>query len=443
MEGPPTPVVVNEPGDHHDLSELPPGFRFHPTDEEIITHYLMEKVTKTTFSAKAVGEVDLNKCEPWDLPKKAKMGEKEWYFFCQRDRKYPTGMRTNRATESGYWKATGKDKEIYKGRGCLVGMKKTLVFYKGRAPKGEKSNWVMHEFRLEGKFSYYNFPKAAKEEWVVCRVFHKTAAAGIKRSPFTDLMSIKSFVDNLLESPNSLPPLLDDAPYNNDHDRPAGSDQITSELSDGNSLSYLSKQDHRQLIQMQHEDQMMKSFLMGGVGAGPHNYTTYQASPSSSNFQTQPNYSNIHYAQFANFPPSSQSSPVPNSFPGLVGEQAYLRSAIAAARSDLHQQKGTTAVQGRTEGLRQCKVEQQFSSSTNQSAAQQVSLSQDTGLSNDITTTAEISSSLVSKQDMNLIGGRGNMISRSNNYYLAEDLDKGPLSLGGPLSDFDSNLWNY
>jgi hypothetical protein len=82
----------------------------------------------------------------------AKLTATEWYFFSFRDRKYATGSRTNRATQTGYWKATGKDREVRRG-GAVVGMRKTLVFYRGRAPNGVKSGWVMHEFRLDAPHS--------------------------------------------------------------------------------------------------------------------------------------------------------------------------------------------------------------------------------------------------------------------------------------------------
>ncbi|KAI4325543.1 hypothetical protein MLD38_030928 [Melastoma candidum] len=205
-----------------DVLNLPPGFRFHPTDEEVITHYLIPKVLDREFTAAAIAEVDLNKCEPWDMPGRAKIGEKDWYFFCQKDRKYPTGTRTNRATKSGYWKATGKDKEICRvGRRTLVGMKKTLVFYLGRAPKGEKMNWVMHEFRIEGQFPYHHLPHINKDEWVVCRVFNKSAGGVINNNngnnylrsshppmDWTDFTT--SFMEELLENPSASPPPLVD-----------------------------------------------------------------------------------------------------------------------------------------------------------------------------------------------------------------------------------------
>jgi hypothetical protein len=75
----------------------------------------------------------------------------EWYFFCKRGRKYRNSVRPNRVTGSGFWKATGIDKSVYsmggEERDC-IGLKKTLVYYRGSAGKGSKTDWMMHEFRL-------------------------------------------------------------------------------------------------------------------------------------------------------------------------------------------------------------------------------------------------------------------------------------------------------
>ncbi|WVZ87821.1 hypothetical protein U9M48_034397 [Paspalum notatum var. saurae] len=172
---------------------VPPGFRFHPTEEELVGYYLARKVLMASSSSSPphkqqqidlddiIQEVDLYRIEPWDLQERcsSKNAElqttTEWYFFSYKDRKYPSGTRTNRATAAGFWKATGRDKPVLStrsiggGRAVVIGMRKTLVFYRGRAPNGRKTEWIMHEYRLQSD----EHAAVQEEGWVVCRAFHK------------------------------------------------------------------------------------------------------------------------------------------------------------------------------------------------------------------------------------------------------------------------------
>ncbi|KAI4355304.1 hypothetical protein L6164_004091 [Bauhinia variegata] len=162
-------------------SQVPPGFRFHPTEEELLQYYLRKKVSYEKIDLDVIRDVDLNKLEPWDIQEKCKIGttpQQDWYFFSHKDKKYPTGTRTNRATAAGFWKATGRDKVIY-SNGKRIGMRKTLVFYKGRAPHGQKSDWIMHEYRLDDNTTDSTIVPnvmgdgSQEEGWVVCRIFKK------------------------------------------------------------------------------------------------------------------------------------------------------------------------------------------------------------------------------------------------------------------------------
>lgn len=49
---------------------LPPGFRFYPTDEELLVQYLCRKVAGYHFTLQVIGDIDLYKFDPWDLPSK-------------------------------------------------------------------------------------------------------------------------------------------------------------------------------------------------------------------------------------------------------------------------------------------------------------------------------------------------------------------------------------
>ncbi|KAK8926113.1 NAC domain-containing protein 78 [Platanthera zijinensis] len=151
----------------------PTGVRFHPTDEELVLFYLKRKICRRRIKPSMIGDVDVYKWEPWELPEKSlvRKGDKQWFFFSPRDRKYPNGSRSNRATKHGYWKATGKDRSISQNSKA-VGNKKTLVYYCGRAPKGQRTDWVMHEYTIEEQLlvSFSN----VQDSYAVYKLFMKS-----------------------------------------------------------------------------------------------------------------------------------------------------------------------------------------------------------------------------------------------------------------------------
>ncbi|XP_057473136.1 transcription factor JUNGBRUNNEN 1-like [Actinidia eriantha] len=176
-----------------DGDEVPlPGFRFHPTDEELVWFYLRRKVENKPLTIQLIKQVDIYKYDPWDLPKACDVGDKEWYFFCKRGRKYKNSARPNRViTGSGFWKATGIDKPIYSstsgerdGRKC-IGLKKSLVYYRGSAGKGTKTEWMMHEFRLptdhhDDKTTKHMDGKSIAQEaevWTLCRIMKRNSSS--------------------------------------------------------------------------------------------------------------------------------------------------------------------------------------------------------------------------------------------------------------------------
>ncbi|KAF7840105.1 NAC domain-containing protein 82-like isoform X1 [Senna tora] len=123
-------------------TKLIPGFRFHPTDVELLKYFLKRKVMGKKFFFDVIAEVDIYKYAPWDLPDKSclRTGDLEWYFFSPREKKYANGARIKRATEVG-------------------------------APKGERTDWVMHEYILDDKdLTDKGIPQ---DSYVLCKVFQK------------------------------------------------------------------------------------------------------------------------------------------------------------------------------------------------------------------------------------------------------------------------------
>ncbi|XP_041009888.1 protein NTM1-like 9 isoform X1 [Juglans microcarpa x Juglans regia] len=157
-----------------------PWMRFNPPKDQVIDFFLRAKITGNDELVDFIPEAQCCKWEPWDLKvwldsRCIKTAYPEWWFFSRLDLKHRSGNRSNRATNAGYWKVTGKDKKIMSELG-MIGKKKFLVFYRGRG-KGEKTNWTIHE---------YHIAHPGQNAFVLCRLSYKHEKKSIKDPNFND-----------------------------------------------------------------------------------------------------------------------------------------------------------------------------------------------------------------------------------------------------------------
>ncbi|EAY79990.1 hypothetical protein OsI_35158 [Oryza sativa Indica Group] len=165
-----------------------PGFRFYPTEEELLGFYLRHRLAGTRPDVeRVIPVVDVYGYHPSQLA--AVAGEasardtEQWFFFCPRAERELHGGRPARTTPSGYWKATGSPScVISSATNRVIGVKRTMVFYQGRAPTGTKTRWKMNEYKAvaddadaaAAAMLHPMAPPRLRNELGVCRVYIST-----------------------------------------------------------------------------------------------------------------------------------------------------------------------------------------------------------------------------------------------------------------------------
>ncbi|KMT09172.1 hypothetical protein BVRB_6g132760 isoform B [Beta vulgaris subsp. vulgaris] len=157
------------------IEQLPPGFKFDPTDEELVLHFLYSKLESSSNSQNNTHlipqlEEFYHHYHPSQLQGVAFESCNQWYFY--------TRKTDNRISENGYWKELMDIEQPILGSKSnkLAGFKKCLVFYKGKYPSsGVKTRWFMQEYHacissIVGDTRRSKHPDFNK--WVLCRVQH-------------------------------------------------------------------------------------------------------------------------------------------------------------------------------------------------------------------------------------------------------------------------------
>lgn len=162
---------------------LAPGFRFYPTEEELLTFYLRHRLAGTKPVVEhLIPVMDIYGYHPSELQAMAGAANvcdtEQWFFFCPRAERELHGGRPARTTPSGYWKATGSPSYVYSSspNNRVIGEKRTMVFYQGRAPTGNRTRWKMNEYKAVADDAppAPGAPVMLRNDFSVCRVYIST-----------------------------------------------------------------------------------------------------------------------------------------------------------------------------------------------------------------------------------------------------------------------------
>ncbi|KAL0673136.1 hypothetical protein Bca4012_001117 [Brassica carinata] len=151
--------------------DLTTGFRFYPTEDELVVFYLRNQLEGRSGDSmhRVIPVLDVFEVEPSHLPdlagERCRGDAEQWFFFVPRQEREARGGRPSRTTGSGYWKATGSPGPVFSKDNRMIGVKKTMVFYTGKAPTGGKTKWKMNEYKaLDDRDNVSTIPKVAFAE---------------------------------------------------------------------------------------------------------------------------------------------------------------------------------------------------------------------------------------------------------------------------------------
>ncbi|XP_026444148.1 NAC domain-containing protein 72-like [Papaver somniferum] len=190
------------------IQSIPVGFRFKPTDAELISHHLTNKIIGKPLDPNYIQQVNIRDYAPaelTDMYKEYAVDGSEWYFFTKRERKYPNGNRPKRDAggRGGYWKATGTTQAIKDENEREIGSKRTLVYYKWddkelRIKGNEtKTDYKMHEYVASAPAKSAEDPDTADIEHSIDQ--------GSKVKAFTDFALCKIYLNPPRTTGNSEP----------------------------------------------------------------------------------------------------------------------------------------------------------------------------------------------------------------------------------------------